>query len=54
MDGDIKWIDAAKLYTSKRRFCMRCTFAEFVDLLKSDPVRIETRQYDDVLWVRAL
>ena len=47
------WINAEKLYLSKRRFHLRTTFDDFQELLKSDPTRIVANEFQGVLWAKA-
>ena len=49
-----RWISAEKLFLKKRRFHLRTTFHNFQELLKSDPLRIEAREFDGLLWVKAV
>ena len=51
----IRWMRVEAVWLSKRRFHLRSTLDEFLDVLRDDPTRFVLRLHvDDSIWVRAI
>ena len=54
MQGATRWVLVHKLWSSKRRFCLRTSLQEFTACMQQDPTRFRVEEFDGEMWVSAV